>query len=247
MNEHQYKPRTKWAVVITLFISLVVFPTNGCTTFTIGQTLRATTNSTVRDMVSSTVQVKTSSLRTIGSAVIIQHTKGEPILAITAKHVVDDLGDEFYITTQDSGYTKYIRMHVYKRDPDHDLALIISNEFAKEDSYFAQLAERPPLIGDTLYVVGSPSGIKTNVSRGILSSIIFLPSEGYMVYRTDADIYYGNSGGPVFNEDGEIVAIAMAVGVMGYMQDGEPVVTGIIPGSGLLVPLAYISNFIYNK
>ena len=82
---------------------------------------------------------------------------------------------------------------------DYDLALL------KLDSYTT-----PFLIpqqqagvrqGMPVYAIGSPIGLKDSASAGIVSGM----ERGYI--KTDADIYPGNSGGPLINEEGRVIGI----------------------------------------
>ena len=88
------------------------------------------------------------------------------------------------------------------------------------------------VVGEKVFVIGNPNGLGISVSEGVLS----VDSEyinmkalnggnrvvSYRVMRTDAAINGGNSGGPLFNSRGELIAIinakSVAEGVenMGY-------------------------------
>lgn len=51
------------------------------------------------------------------------------------------------------------------------------------------------------------SAAKATVTRGIISAIKFTP-DGKKILQTDASIDHGNSGGPAFNERGEVIGLA---------------------------------------
>ena len=78
----------------------------------------------------------------------------------------------------------------------------------------AKLATLAPVIGDDIYVCGSPYGpdFFNTVSKGILSGKNRYNPNGLpiMFYQTDATVLPGNSGGPWFNSKGEVVAISSA-------------------------------------
>ncbi len=71
-------------------------------------------------------------------------------------------------------------------------------------------------IGEDVFVIGSPLGLSHSVSKGIISgrhidetlSGNFLKME---FLQTDASINQGNSGGPMFNMDGELVGIVSSI------------------------------------
>ena len=78
-----------------------------------------------------------------------------------------------------------------------------------------------PPIGAWLMVVGNPIGMDRSVTFGTVTNL----SEGYLI--TDASINPGNSGGPVFNSQGEVVAVASAK----IVEEG-------IDRVGIAIPLA---------
>lgn len=64
-------------------------------------------------------------------------------------------------------------------------------------------------VGDTVITIGSPFGFDNSVTSGIISAvnrnIMESPFDDYI--QTDAAINSGNSGGPVFNLDGEVIGM----------------------------------------
>jgi S1-C subfamily serine protease len=79
--------------------------------------------------------------------------------------------------------------------------------------------------GEALYVIGSPSGIEGSLSVGVLSGRhparhVFGGSVEAELIQTDAAINAGNSGGPMFNSHGEVVAIAQSILSVGGGSEG---------------------------
>ncbi|OIQ86748.1 putative periplasmic serine endoprotease DegP-like precursor [mine drainage metagenome] len=64
-------------------------------------------------------------------------------------------------------------------------------------------------VGDWVLAIGSPFGFENSATAGIVSAKSrSLPDEGYVSFiQTDAAVNPGNSGGPLFNLDGEVVGI----------------------------------------
>ena len=60
-------------------------------------------------------------------------------------------------------------------------------------------------IGDTVYAVGNPRGLEGTCSNGIISQIRGKGAEKLLQFT--ASISKGNSGGPVLNEDGEVIGV----------------------------------------
>lgn len=81
----------------------------------------------------------------------------------------------------------------------HDLALL------KLDGYktpFIKAAHsRNGRQGQPVYAIGSPIDFRDSVCSGVISGF----SDGYV--KTDAQIYPGNSGGPLINKDGQVIGI----------------------------------------
>ncbi len=63
--------------------------------------------------------------------------------------------------------------------------------------------------GDRIVVIGTALGVFENtVTTGVISGIRKL--EGYRIFQMDAAVSRGNSGGPVVNEQGEVIGITVA-------------------------------------
>ena len=63
-------------------------------------------------------------------------------------------------------------------------------------------------VGETIYVVGSPMGLKGTLSQGIVSGIRDIGP--WSVVQISAPISPGSSGGPVLNVHGEVIGVAVA-------------------------------------
>lgn len=68
-------------------------------------------------------------------------------------------------------------------------------------------------VGQQVYAFGDPGGYGLSVTKGIVSveletiSLDVAGTRQFYVLRTDADMTHGNSGGGLFNEDGEFIAL----------------------------------------
>lgn len=65
-------------------------------------------------------------------------------------------------------------------------------------------------LGEHVFVIGSPYSLGLGVTVGVVSALQrYLPNYPYQYFiQTDAAINPGNSGGPLFNQKGELVAVA---------------------------------------
>lgn len=134
-----------------------------------------------------------------GSGVIIG--QGEHIL--TNYHVVGE-----------SQYVKAITItgreilgEVVRKDKARDVAIIQTESTGIQG---LPIQTKQPQIGSEVYAIGSPllEELNTTVSRGIVSS--YRDMGGLEYIQSDVNIQPGNSGGPLLDESGNIVAIAVA-------------------------------------
>ena len=133
----------------------------------------------------------------IGSGVVISQ-EGH---ALTAAHVV--AGIDEVIVVLNSGLE--LSAHVLRRDEAQDVALIKLP--GKGHSCVPAALGVTPRIGEAVFAVGSPSGeeYSFSVTRGIVSGL--REFEGASYIQTDASLNPGNSGGPLLNENAEVIGI----------------------------------------
>ena len=103
-------------------------------------------------------------------------------------------------------------------------------------------------VGDQVYVLGYPavatfhpliseeSISEASLTRGLVSAKKNM-KDGWEVLQTDASITHGNSGGPVMNEQGEVVGLA-TFGSIDYQRQAE------VQGMNFNVPSTIVQEFI---
>lgn len=127
--------------------------------------------------------------------------------AVTNNHVVDG-ADKVEVTTDDG---KTYSAKVIGTDQRTDLALIKVE--GGSNFPFAKLADGKPRIGDWVLAVGNPFGLGGTVTAGIVSAsgrdIGNGPYDDFI--QIDAPVNKGNSGGPAFNTDGEVMGVNTAI------------------------------------
>ena len=127
--------------------------------------------------------------------------------AVTNNHVVDH-AKTVQIKTDDG--TTY-KAKVIGTDPKTDLALIKVD--ADKTFPYVQFAQHEPRIGDWVVAVGNPFGLGGTVTAGIVSArgrdIGSGPYDDYI--QIDAPINKGNSGGPAFNVNGNVIGVNTAI------------------------------------
>jgi serine protease Do len=125
---------------------------------------------------------------------------------VTNNHVVEHASA--VTVTTDGGKT--LTAKVIGVDPKTDLALLKA-EGANFPS--VRFAAKPPRVGDWVIAVGNPFGLGGTVTAGIVSArgrdIGSGPYEDFI--QIDAPVNHGNSGGPTFNNEGEVVGVNTAI------------------------------------
>jgi len=129
-------------------------------------------------------------------------------LIVTNYHVIEGADEINTIFTDGSQLTASVVGH----DPETDLALLRVNPSKPLTSvHFGRSDDLQ--IGDWVMAVGNPFGLGGTVTIGILSArnrdIDSGPFDDYL--QTDAAVNRGNSGGPLFNMDGEVVGVNTAI------------------------------------
>ena len=182
-----------------------------------------------------------------GSGTIIKKTDNT-MYVLTCHHVIDDiiklnesgfsLGATVGYMKLDAEYNKVgVIMYVaeiIKYDEDNDLALL-KIKTADVNLNVIEIAETEPKKGDTVYTVGNPLSSVRTISKGILANT----EVGFYVF--DGTITYGNSGGGLFNLDGELIGVPARVPLYGSTKLGI-----YVPESGLgrCINLLVIKNFL---
>src|SRR5690348_6810378 len=166
-------------------------------------------------------------MQSLGSGFIIDASG----LVVTNNHVIDG-ADEITVTLQDN---TALKAKVLGRDETGDIALLQVKpdkplpalQFGDSDS------ER---VGDWVLAIGNPFGLGGSVTAGIVSArgrdIHQGPYDDFI--QTDASINRGNSGGPLFNMDGQVIGINTAI----YSPSGGSI------GIGFSIPSNMAKNVV---
>jgi len=134
-------------------------------------------------------------------------------LITTNYHVIKDAKKVFVHGVNGDFNTVYYA-EVIKTDKNNDLALIKIKDqrFTSINNIPYTLKYEKERLGENVFVLGYPSikrlGIDIKLTNGIISSTS--PNAHDNLYQITAPVYYGNSGGPVFNEDGDVIGILNA-------------------------------------
>ncbi|WP_235882961.1 Do family serine endopeptidase [Rhizobium rhizophilum] len=128
---------------------------------------------------------------------------------VTNNHVIDD-GAAFTIVMNDG---KEYDAKLVGKDSRTDLALLKIDEPDTKFTYVKFADDEKVRVGDWVVAVGNPFGLGGTVTAGIISArgrnIGSGPYDDYL--QIDAAVNRGNSGGPGFNLNGEVVGINTAI------------------------------------
>jgi S1-C subfamily serine protease len=120
---------------------------------------------------------------------------------ITDDHVVDDTSQVQIITSDGQIHDAFVA----RRDPGSDLALLLSEASVPPLNLEPSGQQRQ---GDAVLAFGYPLGIpgQASLTRGVISAFR-QEASGVKLVQTDAALNPGNSGGPIVNLRGNVIAI----------------------------------------
>ena len=151
-------------------------------------------------------------------------------IVITNNHVIADADEVKVILQNDQEFTAKI----LGRDAKTDVA-VLKIESKEKLPYVKWADSNKARIGEWVMAIGNPLGLGGTVTAGIISArgrkISSGPYDDFI--QTDAPINKGNSGGPLFNMDGEVVGINTAI----YSQSGGSIGIGFSSPSALVRPV----------
>ncbi len=150
---------------------------------------------------------------------------------VTNNHVIQD-ADAITVTLHDNSVFK---ASVVGRDTKTDLALLKIDPGKKALTAVAFGNSDQARVGDWVLAIGNPFGLGGTVTAGIVSArardINAGPYDDFL--QTDASINRGNSGGPMFNVQGEVIGINTAI----FSPSGGSIGIGFAIPSSLAKPV----------
>ncbi len=166
-------------------------------------------------------------MQSLGSGFIIDPSG----LIVTNNHVIDG-ADEITVTLQDN---TTLKATVVGRDETGDIALLK----VKPDKPLPAVEfgdSGAARVGDWVLAIGNPFGLGGSVTAGIVSArgrnIHQGPYDDFI--QTDAAINRGNSGGPLFDMDGQVIGMNTAI----YSPSGGSI------GIGFSIPSNMVKNVV---
>jgi len=128
---------------------------------------------------------------------------------VTNNHVVSD-GDAYSVVLDDG---TELDAKLVGTDPRTDLAVLKVDPKGRKFTYVAFGDDNKVRVGDWVVAVGNPFGLGGTVTAGIVSArgrdIGAGPYDDFI--QIDAAVNRGNSGGPAFNQQGQVIGINTAI------------------------------------
>lgn len=142
-----------------------------------------------------------------GSGSVIGKDETGIVYVLTNRHVIhNDLtetgkpGDFISIEVQQHSEARFDAvLDFYSRE--HDIALLAVKGMEPYVEPLTLVLKQSLQVGQTVYVAGTPVGLKHTFTSGIISAL----RESYL--QTDATIHSGSSGGPVVDQSGALCAV----------------------------------------
>lgn len=157
----------------------------------------------------------TSEATATGSGIIIS----EDGYIVTNNHVIDtssssssysyyDISDAASVKVKLHGSDELYDAKIVGKDSQTDLAVLKIDKTGLTAAEFAD--SDVAAVGEFVMAVGSPLGLDTTVTTGIISAVnreVEADGTTYVCIQTDAAINSGNSGGALVNSDGKVIGI----------------------------------------
>ena len=189
----------------------------------------------LKSVVVVTVQDSKGHALRLGSGFFV----GDGIIA-TNFHVIDGARYGYVSLVGDS--QPYQVLGTVAVDKQRDLVLLAVNR-AKATPLQLDDSASPVDVGDTVYVAGNPEGLEGTFSQGIVSGVRQLGDS--MLIQVTAPISAGSSGGPVLNQKGRVIGVAVATFKEGQnLNFAVPVIhlSGLLLKVGPVTPLAGVTR-----
>src|SRR6267142_4134366 len=190
---HAQAPIVSDPGVLPDFSALVAAYSSAVVSIAATQTVRASDPATGGDVI----------VRTEGSGFVV--SPGGVIL--TSAHLVDR-ADTVVVTLTDR---RQFNARVLGQDRESDVAVVKIDAAELPTVRLGESSSVRP--GEWVIAIGSPFGLTSTVTSGIVSAQSrFLPDKPYVPFiQTDVPVNPGNSGGPLFNMNGEVIGINVAI------------------------------------
>ena len=158
-------------------------------------------------------------------------------LIVTNEHVIDGAQQ---VTVKIGTEGKELPAEIVGADASHDLALL---KVDADGLKALPLGDSSKVeVGDNTYAIGNPYGLDHTLTTGVVSALnrtLQAPdgSELGGAIQTDAALNPGNSGGPLLDEDGQVIGVNAQIATGGTEGGGNV-------GIGFAIPTSTVKQFV---
>jgi putative serine protease PepD len=173
------------------------------------------------------IVVRTQSGEDSGTGIVLN----DQGLILTNDHVVEGAQSMTVTASGSSGTTRAATL--VGEEANSDLALIHVDPSGLGLKPLQLASSSGVQVGDSVYAIGNPYGLNETLTRGIVSALereISAPDGAKITgaIQTDAALNPGNSGGPLLNEEGEVIGVNSQIASDAASVDGsQPGSTGV--------------------
>jgi putative serine protease PepD len=217
---------------------------NGVSAATVGVAAKGSTNGGTRREVSSTtptatqiyqhdsggvvsIKAVTSEGEDTGTGVVLNNEG----LILTNNHVISEATSMTVSPGKSSNVTRTATL--VGQDANSDLALIKIDASGLGLTPLKMASSSSVQVGDAVYAIGNPYGLDETLTKGIVSALdreISAPDGAKIegAIQTDAALNPGNSGGPLLNDQGDLIGINSQIASDAASVEGsQPGSTGV--------------------
>lgn len=206
---------------------IFLFLTGGC-----AHVRQGSVNKAVEKAYDTNVSITDTNGKVTGAGTIVYNGTGNYMVVLTAAHVVVTYlkkNKTIYALPSYDGIMR--RMSVYRLERGYDLAVLVSTRKEHKWGPHARIVTEHPNIGDKVYTVGSPMGDKATLTSGIISNFEY--KKKAVRYRFTSPIFFGNSGGGLFNVRMELIGVVTSM----YFVRANLFSLIAVPGAGIAASL----------
>jgi tetratricopeptide (TPR) repeat protein len=126
-----------------------------------------------------------------------------------------------------------VPVQIVNIDSLNDLAILTVDNDLPSPSAPLALSVQQPLPGDEVFAIGNPDLLQKSISQGIVSATRNL-DDGRTLLQITSPISHGSSGGPILNDQGEVIAVTVST-----RNDGQNL--------NFAVPVTYLRELLKAK
>lgn len=165
---------------------------------TFSQSAKEIAKNCLPSTVSLIMEDKTKQPISLGSGFVLEKGK-----VVTNLHVIE--GAKYGYVLENGSSKKHSIKGYFQIDKINDLAILSVPTLTAQPLAISNIEK--PEIGERIYAIGNPKGLSGTISEGIVSGIRSM--ENKSLIQITAPISPGSSGGPVINNKGEVIGVAV--------------------------------------